>query len=96
MKNTINNYSISGMILIILVVAVLTLTGYNHDRSEQPDVYVEIIVDYGDTLWTIAKSIAPNVDPRKVVWDIQKLNQIDQTMIYPGQVLQVPDYHTKS
>ena len=42
-----------------------------------PLEYIEITVNHGDTLWTLAKSIAPNMDPRKVVWDIQEINGIN-------------------
>jgi nucleoid-associated protein YgaU len=45
----------------------------------------------GDTLWDIAAAhTTPGEDVRRVVWEIQRLNDLDGSVILPGQVLQVP------
>ena len=45
----------------------------------------------GDTLWDIASEhTVPGEDVRRVVFEIQRLNDLDGSVIIPGQVLRVP------
>ncbi len=80
--------------LVIMVLSVLVVLIYQQGNNYMPLEYIEITVNHGDTLWTLAKSIAPNMDPRKVVWDIQEINGINNR-IFPGQILQVPSYQVR-
>lgn len=48
------------------------------------------VVAQGDSLWSIAQSVAPAADPRAVVEDIRELNGLRSNLIQPGQVLLVP------
>ena len=54
--------------------------------------FIEITVENGGTLWSIAKQVVPVEDPRKVIWVIQSENQLQTANIIPGQVLKVPVY----
>jgi|LSQX01.2.fsa_nt_gb hypothetical protein len=76
---------------LLMSLSILTVVIYHNNRYS-PVEYIEVTVVHGDTLWTIAKSAAPNVDPRKVVWEIQERNQIYSNEIYPGQTLEIPKY----
>jgi nucleoid-associated protein YgaU len=49
-----------------------------------------VVVQGGDTLWSIASSVAGDGDVRAVVDQIQQLNHLDGTELVPGQVLQLP------
>jgi nucleoid-associated protein YgaU len=49
-----------------------------------------VVVQPGDTLWSIAGSVADGNDIRVVVDSIQELNGLEGSEIVPGQVLQVP------
>jgi nucleoid-associated protein YgaU len=49
-----------------------------------------VVVQGGDTLWSIASSVAGDADVRSVVDEIQRLNHLDGTVLLPGQVLQLP------
>jgi nucleoid-associated protein YgaU len=49
-----------------------------------------VVVQDGDTLWSIATSMAGDADVRVVVDEIQRLNHLDGTALVPGQVLQLP------
>lgn len=85
--------SVASVSLLILVFVLSGVTILFHAFPQKPDEYVELTVDYGDTLWTIAQSIAPNSDPRAVIWQIQEENQINNsTTIFPGQTIRVPSY----
>ena len=49
-----------------------------------------VVVQHGDTLWSIASSVAGDADVRAVVDGIQQLNHLDGAGLVPGQVLQLP------
>ncbi|MEW6059747.1 MAG: LysM peptidoglycan-binding domain-containing protein [Actinomycetota bacterium] len=51
------------------------------------DVYV---VRPGDTLWSIARAVAPSEDPRPLVDSIAAANDVEAGSIVPGQALLVP------
>ena len=49
-----------------------------------------VVVQPGDTLWSIAESVADGSDVRGVVDRIQELNGLEASDLVPGQVLQLP------
>ncbi len=49
-----------------------------------------VVVHSGDTLWSIAESVAPDADPRAVVDAIQEANGLAGAGLVPGQVLVLP------
>lgn len=49
-----------------------------------------IVVQSGQTLWGIAREVAPDHDPRLIVSQIRDLNDLDTRPIVPGQALIVP------
>ena len=51
---------------------------------------VSTVVEPGDTLWSIARSVAGDADVRQVVDEIQRINDLEGTGITPGQVLELP------
>jgi hypothetical protein len=50
-----------------------------------------IRVGAGETLWDVARRVAPQSDQRALVHRIRELNGIVGSAIEPGQRLQVPD-----
>ncbi len=46
-----------------------------------------VVVHDGDTLWSIARQIAPRADPRAEVATLQRLNHLSGVDLTPGQVL---------
>jgi LysM repeat protein len=48
------------------------------------------VVRQGDTLWSIARGVAPGEDPRPLVDAIAAVNGVDPGAIVPGQTLLVP------
>jgi len=48
------------------------------------------VVRQGDTLWSIARRVAPGEDPRPLVDAIVSVNGVDAGAIVPGQTLLVP------
>lgn len=56
--------------------------------------YETVVVQPGQTLWSIAGAVAPDVDPREVIADIQRINAIGGA-IQPGQQLAIPAEYTR-
>lgn len=48
------------------------------------------VVQPGDTLWSISRSVAGDADVRVVVDEIQRLNGLEGSALVPGQVLELP------
>lgn len=46
-----------------------------------------VTVEPGDTLWSLATSLAPGSDPRAVVSDLRRLNGLESVTLQPGQLL---------
>jgi len=49
----------------------------------------------GDTLWSIAETVAPSVDPRSVIGEIQRLNALGHGSLQVGQQLALPAEYTR-
>jgi nucleoid-associated protein YgaU len=49
-----------------------------------------VVVQQGDTVWSIARSVAGDQDVRSVVDAIQELNDLHDATLRPGQVLRLP------
>lgn len=56
--------------------------------SASPEVYDNVIVSEGDTIWSIASQIKGDIN--KNVYEIKKINNLKNSIIYVGQELQVP------
>jgi LysM repeat protein len=57
--------------------------------SAQPEQHV-VTVEHGDSLWTLAREVAPDNDPREVVALIRDLNDLAGSGLVPGQQLVLP------
>jgi nucleoid-associated protein YgaU len=79
---------------VAVVVVLLLANAFAADGSmatEGAGGGVEHLVVAGDTLWDIAAAhTAPGEDVRHTVADIRRANGLQGSLIYPGQVLQVP------
>jgi Tfp pilus assembly protein FimV len=49
-----------------------------------------VVVQSGDTLWSIASSLAGDGDVRPLIDEIQRLNDLEGGALVPGQVLELP------
>jgi nucleoid-associated protein YgaU len=50
----------------------------------------EWVVQPGDTLWTIAETVAPDTDPRDMIARIVQLNDLPDSSVQAGQTLRIP------
>jgi LysM repeat protein len=49
-----------------------------------------VVVEPGDTLWSIAADHYPNDDPRDRAEEIESYNHLQGVSVHPGEVLQLP------
>jgi hypothetical protein len=87
-----------GVPLILLAALILSLSGFLNAPAKASESAAElsltptvsVTVQPGESLWTIAGTVAPERDPRDVVADIVQLNNLDAARVVPGQALFVP------
>ncbi|MCI0687041.1 MAG: LysM peptidoglycan-binding domain-containing protein, partial [Sporichthyaceae bacterium] len=58
--------------------------------TSAPPSYRTVVVQPGESLWTIATRIAPDRDPRSVIYQIRQINGLSSGVIQVGQRLAVP------
>jgi nucleoid-associated protein YgaU len=80
---------------IVLLVVLVAFEGYKigYIMAAPPVVYTNqaVVVHHGDTIWSIAESMASNnEDVRDVVHRICKANSLKSKIIHPGQKIIVP------
>ncbi len=86
------------LILSVLVVAsMVDAKGSTNEIQEeiQEEIHkekqVEITVQEGDTLWNIAKPYYNGKeDYREYIYQIRRINNLKQAVIYPGQIIVIP------
>jgi LysM repeat protein len=49
-----------------------------------------VVVEPGQTLWQLARTVAPHADPRDTVIRLERLNGLDSPVVRPGQQLLIP------
>ena len=74
------------------LLAVVVGAGQMADASNEASTVQSssVVVQSGETLWGIAKDVAPGHDPRMVISQIRDLNDLGTRSIVPGQTLVVP------
>jgi predicted Zn-dependent protease len=84
-----------GQIVVTLVVtglllAVFSLGRFSAGATGDPVAHRTVVVQSGDTLWSIATKAAPSADPRVTVEKIRLLNHLDSGGVQAGEQLQLP------
>jgi hypothetical protein len=90
-----------GRVLVVLLVSGLLLAAFSLGRADSqaattgdagspagPEL-TQTVVMPGDTLWSIARELAPANDPREVIAQIRELNDLDGALV-AGQQLLLP------
>ncbi|MCP3996467.1 MAG: LysM peptidoglycan-binding domain-containing protein [bacterium] len=78
------------VIISTFVVALVLLLASSVMAAGPEPVTVDYRVLPGDSLWTIAEEIAPDADVRGLIAEIRDLNDLESSLILPGQQLLVP------
>jgi LysM repeat protein len=77
------------LIVVAALLAVFSLGRFAAPASSSPPPRT-ITVSAGQTLWQIARQVAPEVDPRATVARLEALNHLDGPQVHAGQPLLVP------
>lgn len=89
-KYRLNNkkrfFSFLFLLFFITVLAGSVVAAAGNEGSESRTVMVRP----GDTLWGIAQENAGNKDIRQYVYNLKKVNQLEDATIYAGQKLYLP------
>lgn len=78
-----------GIILLsIIFISLFSLIG----SGENSGNFINHEIESGESLWSIAAHYydSNNVDLRKIIYDIKKINNIDSSVITPGKELIIP------
>jgi nucleoid-associated protein YgaU len=79
------------VIISTMIVALVLLLASSVMAAGPEPATVDYLVRSGDSLWTIAEEVAPDgSDVRSLVSEIRHLNELDSSLIVPGQTLAVP------
>lgn len=83
-------------ILIILISSLILFAKNTYSKNEI--IYKENYIYSGDTLWSIAKSeiknntYFKNKDIREVVNELEKINNLNNTILIEGEKIKIPIY----
>lgn len=87
-----NRYVVSPRMLIALLVLATVSVLMTSVQADQPQAVVAYTVQPGDTLWSIsAEMTPPGADVRETIAEVRGLNDLEVSIIHPGQVLQLPE-----
>lgn len=84
--------SLSVLLAALAVVAAVILSGGSAVATSSAGAvhFEHVTVSAGESLWQVAEVVAPGSDPRDVISDIVKLNDLSTTQVMPGQSLAIP------
>ncbi len=78
------------VVIISMIVAALLLLASAVQANGTPFETVEYRVQAGDSLWSIAADHVEGRDIRSTIGEIQRINELDGSVIYAGQTLELP------
>jgi hypothetical protein len=91
---------LTGFVMLVIVIAAMLIWTGVAGGAQAPgpgaparSVYqgmTQIVVQPGQTLWSIAAAVEPSADPRTAVQQISDVNGLTGTQIEAGQLLWVP------
>jgi hypothetical protein len=62
--------------------------------SSSSVVFEYATIESGESLWQLASRIAPEADPRDVIADLMRLNQLESSTVSPGQRIAIPEQYS--
>jgi hypothetical protein len=83
---------ILGSAVFLLLVTVLSgrFTADAGSSSTHSAATSTVVVQAGESLWQIARRVAPSADPREVVTRMRQINGLGNATVVAGQSIQVP------
>lgn len=78
------------MVLMAMIISLMILASMMV-QSDSPRDFIEVRVERGDTLWSIARdNSSEGQDIRAMVYTIRQANALTSALITPGTTLRVP------
>lgn len=80
---------------IILILIFISISVFSNVSAVKYYETRKIVVEENDTLWDIASSICkdnPNLSIYSVINDIKKINNMNSSLVYVGQILEIYIY----
>lgn len=78
----------SMAIVIFLLVALFNISVAKSNKEEAE--IIDYTISRGETLWSIAEeNKAEKEDIRQYIYDIKKLNNMTDSAVYEGQIIQI-------
>ncbi|HTL39956.1 MAG TPA: LysM peptidoglycan-binding domain-containing protein [Pseudolysinimonas sp.] len=95
LRLTSRGRTVFSVLAAIPVIAIALLVGPNVLGAQATSTggtgeFTYVSVAPGQSLWQLAAEVAPQADPREVVADILKLNNLSSADLQPGQELAIP------
>jgi len=84
---------ITSMVIVMLLgFAIMTaFLGFGRATASDKRSFVTVRVEQGDTLWDLASAYGPgNYDIRRVVYEIEQINNVSASTLQPGQLITIP------
>jgi hypothetical protein len=81
-----------GILALALIAALMLNSAVGAINNYQPPQTTILKITSGDTLWSIARKINPKADPRLVIDELKKQNQLVTSNLRVGQVLKILNY----
>lgn len=75
-----------GVLVVLSAFAFFAVKSYGYREPR----YKLIAVQKGDTLWDIAIKNSDGSDIRRYIYEIKKINDMTDSIIYPGTLIKVP------
>ncbi len=79
-----------SVVTLLLVMIAVGGTSADASATNAGPATASVVVQAGDSLWTVAKSLQPNGDPRSMMQTLAELNGLQGSDLIPGQQLIVP------
>lgn len=80
------------MFMAVLFISILFFASLATSKAYSKNIpqFDYIRVEKGDTLWSIALKNMGEKDVRQAIYEISKLNNIQNSVIYPGDIIKLP------
>ena len=80
---------------IVVMLLALALNGGGATASLEAGAPAEIVmVQPGESLWTLAERIAPGADPRDVIEELKAFNRLASADVWAGQQISIPQRYS--
>jgi nucleoid-associated protein YgaU len=81
-----------AMAIVISIISAVFLVAFDKISGYAEEEYSKFTVSRGDTMWDIVReTYGDETDVRKMISKLKRVNGMETTDIYEGQVLLLPD-----